>query len=158
MIGGVILNWLSWRWLFLVNVPVIAVGLVLAWRLLPEDRPAPGAARPPLDLVGLALLAPALTGILLGLSDLSEDGGLGHVGVLVPLLAGLALLGAFLVWATRPADRPPIVDVRLLRHRSLGTASAVLFTAGAALYAGLFLLPLYYQELRGESASTSACC
>ena len=41
MIGGVILNWLSWRWLFLVNVPVIAVGLVLAWRLLPADRPIP---------------------------------------------------------------------------------------------------------------------
>ena len=44
-IGGVILNWLSWRWLFLVNVPVIAVGLVLAWRLLPAGEappPAPG--------------------------------------------------------------------------------------------------------------------
>ena len=44
-----------------------------------------------------------------------------------------------------------MVDVRLLRLRSLGSASAVLFTAGAALYAGMFLLPLYYQQLRGES-------
>jgi MFS family permease len=43
------------------------------------------------------------------------------------------------------------VDVRLLRSRSLGTAAAVLFTAGAAIYAGLFLLPLYYQQLRGET-------
>src|ERR1700761_3686492 len=86
VIGGVILNWLSWRWLFLVNVPIIAVGLVLAWRLLPDDRPEPRAARPRLDLLGLALLAPALTGILLGLSNLSEDGGLGHAEVIVPLL------------------------------------------------------------------------
>jgi EmrB/QacA subfamily drug resistance transporter len=151
VIGGVILNWLSWRWLFLVNVPVIAVGLVLAWRLLPADRPEPGTARARLDLIGFVLLAPALAGILLGLSNLSEDGGIGHAGVLVPLLAGIALLGAFVAWASRPGDRHPIVDVRLLRSRSLGTAAAVLFTAGAAIYAGLFLLPLYYQQLHGET-------
>jgi EmrB/QacA subfamily drug resistance transporter len=151
VIGGVILNWLSWRWLFLVNVPVIAVGLVLAWRFLPADRLDPAAGRGRPDWIGLALLTPALTGILLGLSELSADGGIGHAGVLVPLLAGIALLAAFLAWALRPGGRPAIVDVRLLRLRSLGTASAVLFTAGAAMYAGMFLLPLYYQQLRGES-------
>src|SRR3984957_6103911 len=151
VIGGVILNWLSWRWLFLVNVPVIAVGLVLAWRLLPPDRPDPRAGRPRLDVVGLALLGPALAGILLGLANLSEDGGIDHAGVLVPLLAGIALLGAFVAWALSASDRQPIVDVRLLRLRSLGTASTVLFTAGAAMYAGMFLLPLYYQQLHGET-------
>jgi len=151
VIGGVILNWLSWRWLFLVNVPVIAVGLVLAWRLLPADRPDPGAARPRLDVIGLALLAPALAVILLGLSNLSEDGGIGHAGVLVPLVAGVALLGVFCAWALAPGDRQPIVDIRLLRLRSLGTASTVLFAAGAAIYAAMFLLPLYYQQLRGET-------
>ena len=151
VIGGVILNWLSWRWLFLVNVPVIAVGLVLAWRLLPADRPVPGTARPGLDVTGLVLLGPALAGILLGLSNLSEDGGIDHAGVLVPLLAGVALLGAFCAWALAPGGRQPIVDIRLLRLRSLGTAATVLFTAGAAMYAALFLLPLYYQQLRGET-------
>jgi len=156
VIGGVILNWLSWRWLFFVNVPVIAVGLVLAWRLLPADRPGPAAGRARLDVTGLVLLAPALAGILLGLSNLSEDGGVGHVGVLVPLLAGIALLGAFVAWATRPGDRHPLVDVRLLRLRSLGSASAVLFTAGAAMYAGMFLLPLYYQQLHGETVLHAA--
>jgi EmrB/QacA subfamily drug resistance transporter len=151
VIGGVILNWLSWRWLFLVNVPVIAVGLVLAWRLLPADRPAPGTVRARLDLIGLILLAPALAAILLGLSNLSEDGGIGHAGVLVPLLAGIALLGAFTAWALRARNSQPIVDIRLLRLRSLGSASTVLFTAGAAMYAGMFLLPLYYQQLHGET-------
>ncbi|HUL28183.1 MAG TPA: MDR family MFS transporter [Streptosporangiaceae bacterium] len=151
VIGGVILNWLSWRWLFLVNVPVVAAGLALAWRLLPPDRPDPAAGRARLDVTGLALLAPALAGILLGLSNLSEDGGIGQTGVLVPLLAGIALLGAFIAWALAPGGRHPVVDVRLLRLRSLGTAAAVLFTAGAAMYAGMFLLPLYYQQLRGET-------
>jgi len=107
VIGGVILNWLSWRWLFLVNVPVIAVSLVLASRLLPADRPLPGAGRARLDVFGLVLLAPALTGILLSLSNLSEDGGIGHASVLVPLLAGIVLFAAFTGWASRPGDRHP---------------------------------------------------
>lgn len=151
VIGGVILHWLSWRWLFLVNVPVVAVGLLLAWRFLPADRPEPSAGRVRLDRVGLVLLAPALAGILLGLSQLSRDGGIGHAGVLVPLLAGAGLLAGFVAWASRPGDRAPIVDIRLLRLRSLGSASAVLFTAGAAMYAGMFLLPLYFQQLHGQS-------
>lgn len=151
VIGGLILGALSWRWLFLVNVPLVAAGLVLAWRFLPADRPAAGAGRARLDAVGLALLAPGLAGVLLGLSRLAEDGGLGHVGVLGPLVAGLALLGAFVARALHPGARPPVVDVRLLQLRSLGGASAVLFAAGAAMYAAMFLLPLYYQQLRGES-------
>lgn len=151
VIGGVILNWLSWRWLFLVNAPLIAVGLLLASRFLPHDRPDPTAARPRLDWIGLALLAPGLTAILLGLSRLAEHGGLGHVGVLEPLMAGTVLLIAFCGWALRSRERQPIVDIRLLGTRSLGSASAVLFTAGAAMYAGMFLLPLYYQQLRSQS-------
>jgi EmrB/QacA subfamily drug resistance transporter len=150
-IGGVILNWLNWRWLFLVNVPVIAVGLLLAWRLLPPDRPDLGTERARLDVIGLVLLAPALAGILLGLSNLSQDGGLDHASVLVPLVAGVALLGAFCAWALAPGDRQPIVDIRLLGLRSLATASTVLFTAGAVIYAAMYLLPLYYQQLRGET-------
>src|SRR5689334_8076986 len=151
VIGGVILNWLSWRWLFLVNVPIVAAGLLLARRYLPDDRPLPSAGRVRLDWVGLTLLAPALTGVLLGLSQLAQHGGIGSAGVLVPLLAGIVLLVAFVAWACRPGDHEPVVDVRLLRARSLGSAAAVLFTAGGAMYAGMFLLPLYYQQLRGDS-------
>ena len=150
VIAGVILNWLSWRWLFLVNVPMVATGLVLAWRFVPADR-LDGTARTRLDVIGLLLLAPALAGILLGLSQLSQDGGIGHADVAVPLVAGIALLAAFGGWVLRAGAREPIVDIRLLGLRSLGTASLVLFTAGAALYAGMFLLPLFYQQLRGES-------
>ena len=151
VLGGVILHWLSWRWLFLVNVPVIAVGLLLAWRWLPEDRPAPQDAGSALDWTGLLLLAGGLVGILLGLSQLSEQGGVGHIAVLLPLCAGALLLTAFVAWAVPARGRPPIVDITLLRLRSLGAASTVLFAAGAAMYAGMFLLPLYYQQVRGES-------
>jgi EmrB/QacA subfamily drug resistance transporter len=156
ILGGVILNWLTWRWLFLINVPVIAVGLVLARRFLPPDRPPRGAPRARLDVTGLVLLAAALAGILLGLSNLSQDGGIGHAGVLGPLLAGVVVLAVFAWWALRPGEHRPVVNIRLLAVRSLGSASAVLFTAGAAMYAGLFLLPLYYQDLRGEDVLVAA--
>ena len=151
VIGGVVLTWLSWRWLFLINVPVIAARIA-ARPALPPSRPARAVdVRTRLDWVGLALLAPALTGILLGLSQLSGDRGIAHVGVLSPMLGGIALLAVFIGRAARPDQDQPIVDIRLLRLRSLGSASAVLFAAGAAMYAGMFLLPLYYQQLRGTS-------
>src|SRR6201996_5012097 len=97
VLGGVILNSLSWRWLFLINVPICAVGLFLAWRWLPADAPA--AARPRLDLIGLLLVAPGMVGVLLGLSNVSTDGGFGHRDVLLPLIIGLALVAAFAAWA-----------------------------------------------------------
>src|ERR1700729_47645 len=156
VLGGIILNWLSWRWLFLINVPVITVGVVLAHRFLPADRPARGATQARLDVTGLVLLAGALAGILLGLSNLSQDGGIDHASVLGPLLARLVVLPVFAWGALRRGARKPIVDIRLLSVRSLGSASAVLFTAGAAMYAGMFLLPLYYQQLRGETVLTAA--
>jgi EmrB/QacA subfamily drug resistance transporter len=156
VLGGIILNWLSWRWLFLINVPVIAVGLLLARRFLAPDRPARGGPRARLDVVGLVLLGVALVGLLLGLSNLSQDGGINHADVLIPLMIGLVMLAAFVAWALRRREQQPVVNIRLLRFRSLGSASAVLFTAGAALYAGLFLLPLYYQQLRGESVLDAA--
>ena len=148
VLGGVILNWLDWRWLFLVNVPGCAVGLYLAWRFLPADRPASPGTRSRLDLPGLLLIAPGLAGVLFGLSNVGKSGGLGRVDVQVPLIAGLVLLTAFVVWTLRRAGLA-LIDVRLLRIRSVGASSAVLFLAGACTYAAMFLLPLYWQELRG---------
>jgi len=158
-LGGVILNWLSWRWLFLVNVPVIAAGLFLAWRYLPADAPAAKAARPKFDLVGLLLAAPGVVGVLLGLSNVSADGGFGHADVLLPLVTGLALVAAFAGWAlhrTSTGTSAPLVNVRLLKVRSVSMSSAALFLAGACLYGAMFLLPLYYQELRGSSVLGAA--
>ena len=147
VVGGVILNWLSWRWLFLVNVPIIAVGLIMAWRFLAADADQRGPAR--LDWVGLSLLAPGLVGILYGFSQIAEHGDLARPGVLGPSISGVVLLAGFVLWALRAAD--PLLDVHLLRARSLASASATMFTAGAALYAGMFLLPLYFQQLQGRT-------
>jgi EmrB/QacA subfamily drug resistance transporter len=148
VIGGLILGALDWRWLFWVNVPFCVVGLILAWRVLDRDLTT---ARPKLDVVGLVLLSPGLVGILYGLSNAGKDGGFGRGDVLVPLLAGLALLALFAVYAVRRGDKA-LVDLRLFRHRPVWSASVLLFLSGASLYGGMLLLPLYWQDVRGFDA------
>jgi EmrB/QacA subfamily drug resistance transporter len=145
-VGGIILNWLDWRWIFWVNVPFCVVGLFLAWRLLPRDvRPA---TRPRLDIVGMVLLLPSLVALLLGLSNSAGTDGFAATDAWLPITVGAVLLAAFVAWALRRGDRA-LVDLRLLRHRSVWSASALLFLSGIAAYGIMLLLPLYLQQLRG---------
>ena len=71
VIGGLILDGLSWRWIFFINVPVCAIALVLAWRGLPDSRER---GEQPLDVLGLALLSPALAAIVYGLAEAGNRG------------------------------------------------------------------------------------
>jgi MFS family permease len=182
VIGGAILTHLSWRFMFWVNVPFCVVGILLAWRYLNVDasaRPdAPTAgernernepnelsepsepskpndelskpAKPKLDVPGLLLIAPGTSVVLLGLANAGTAAGFGHPDVIVPLVVGVVLLAAFVGYALRRSH--PLVEVRLLAKRPVGSASAVLFFSGFSLYGAMLLLPLYYQEVRGTSA------
>jgi EmrB/QacA subfamily drug resistance transporter len=155
VISGLIISNLSWRWIFYVNVPICLTALVLAWRGLPSDRPRAGTPRPGaparLDVGGVLLICPALAGLLYGLAQASTGGGFGHPKVLIPLAAGLVLLGAFVVHALRTSV-DPLVSVRLFRTPSFAGASGLLFLAGLSIYGAMLLLPLYFQHARGYSA------
>lgn len=151
-IGGLILNTLDWRWLFWVNVPFCLVGLLLAWRFIPNDEPS---SRPVLDWVGLVLISPALVGLLYGLSNVSQDGGFGRADVWMPVIAGIVFLVAFVLTQVR-RPQAALVDVRLLGRRPVASASAVLFLSGASLYGAMLLLPLYFQIVRGTDALAAA--
>ena len=153
LVGGAILTHLSWRFMFWVNVPFCAAGLMLAWRFMAGDAPRPSAARARLDLPGLALLAPGTVAVLLGLANAGTAAGFGHPGVIIPLAAGVVLLAAFTGYALRSAE--PIVAVRLLAKRPVASSSAVLFFTGFSLYGAMLLIPLYYQQVRGFSALTA---
>jgi EmrB/QacA subfamily drug resistance transporter len=147
VIGALIIAHLSWRWIFWVNVPFAVTGLVLAWRRLERgdiDKKAH------LDATGLVLLSPALAALIFGLTEAGIHGGFGHLVVTTPLACGVALLGLFTLHALR-ATRPPLFDVRLLTVRPFAASTAVLFLNGLGVYGALLLLPLYYQQLRGNS-------
>ena len=147
VVGALIIAHLSWRWIFWVNVPFAVTGLVLAWRRL-EHGDTDKAAY--LDATGLALLSPALAALIFGLTQAGMHGGFGHPIVIIPLVLGVALLGFFVLHALR-TTRPPLLDVRLFRARPFAASTAVMFLNGLGVYGALLLLPLYYQELRGNS-------
>ncbi|MFL5995810.1 MAG: MDR family MFS transporter [Streptomyces sp.] len=155
VIGGIILHHLgAWRWIFLFNIPFCLVGGYLAWRNLPTDRPRPGSG-PRLDLVGVLLLSPGIAAVVYGLTQLAGPDRFIGIKAGLPLLAGVVLLTGHLAWALR-RGADALLDIRLLRHRALASSTALLLLAGAALYGAMLLMPLYWQQVRGESALGAA--
>ena len=147
VIGGAIVDSVSWRWIFLVNLPVGAAALVLAQRLLPDARPRLGQR---LDLRGLALLSPGIVLFLYGLSEAGSEGGFSSTRTVVPALAGLALVAGFVAHALA-AGKGALLDLTLFRRRGFAVAATTNFVLGLALFGALILLPLYYQLVRRES-------
>jgi EmrB/QacA subfamily drug resistance transporter len=150
ILGGWLVQDVSWRWIFFVNLPIGIFALILAHRVLPRDQPKPAHR---LDVVELALLSPGLALLVYGLSEIGLHGGLGHDPALVlgTTLAGLVLLGGF-VWRGLHHTDDALIDLRLFRARSFSAASATNFLFGIALFGAMILLPLYYQHVRGEGA------
>jgi EmrB/QacA subfamily drug resistance transporter len=146
VVGGAILEKLHWSWIFLVNVPIGAIALALAWRMLPKtDSGAAGR----LDVVGLGLLSGGSTAVVYGLSELATHPSVTAPTVLWPIVAGLALCAVF-CWHAPRIERP-LLDIRLYANRVFAAASLTTFALGASLFGAMILVPLYYQEVRHES-------
>jgi EmrB/QacA subfamily drug resistance transporter len=148
VVGGLIIGHLNWHWIFWVNVPFAVAGLLWAWRSLPADR---RGTTERLDVLGLVLLSPAVAAMIYGLTEVATEGGFVHSAVLVPIALGLALLAAFVFHALY-TSREPLIDLRLFSKRSFSASTSLLFLSGFALYGGMLLMPLYFQEVRGQSA------
>ncbi|MGO3325754.1 DHA2 family efflux MFS transporter permease subunit [Gordonia sp. (in: high G+C Gram-positive bacteria)] len=149
VIGGLILHWLDWHWLFLVNVPVCVVALAFS-RRIPDDRRADA---PRLDWIGLLLMAPGVAALLLGLSNAHT--GIVHNAVLVPAAIGVALLAVFAVRSMR-ARGATLLDVGVLAVRNVAASSIGLFFFGLATFGAMLALPLYFQQVRGETVLGAA--
>jgi EmrB/QacA subfamily drug resistance transporter len=147
ILGGWLVDDVSWRWIFYVNIPIGAIALIAARRLLATDEPA---AHERLDWLGLLLLSPGLAAFVYGLAETSSQGGITSAQALIPMVAGVLLIGAFIAHALRSAW--PLIDVNLFRNRTMSAASATTFAFAMAMFGAMFLLPLYYQVVRGQSA------
>jgi EmrB/QacA subfamily drug resistance transporter len=146
VVGGTILESLHWSWIFLVNVPIGVLAFFLGWRMIPRTESGVAGR---LDVTGLVLLSSASTATVYGLSQLGSNSSLTAPGVVLPIVAGLALTVLF-CWHALRVERP-LLDVRLYANRVFAAASFTTFGLGAALFGAMILVPLYYQEVRGES-------
>ncbi|WP_185994845.1 MDR family MFS transporter [Nocardioides campestrisoli] len=149
VLGGLLVEYGSWHWIFLVNVPVGVLAVALALWRLPGERDLYDPGR--LDTLGLALLSLSLASLLYGLSEASSKGGFGEPTVLWPLAGGVVGLGLY-TWHSLAAGARSIIDVRLLGDRLFASGALALFLTAIGLFGGMLLLPLYYQTVRGEGA------
>jgi EmrB/QacA subfamily drug resistance transporter len=147
ILGGWLVDDVSWRWIFYVNLPIGAVALAAAAKLLPRDKPA---AHQRLDWLGLVLLSPGLAAFVYGLAETSSSGGIGATKAWLPMLTGALLIGTFIFHAARHAW--PLIDVKLFKVRAMSAASATTFSFAAGMFGAMFMIPLYYQVVRGQSA------
>lgn len=143
LLGGVLISALSWRWIFLVNLPIGIVGTWMAQRFVPAIQP-PGGQR--FDFAGATTLFISLVGLLLGLT-LAQEAGFANP-LSVTLFAVWVIFLALFIWIElRSSD--PMIDLRLFRNRifrvNLGTGFLTFF----AISGILILMPFYLENLLG---------
>jgi MFS transporter, DHA2 family, multidrug resistance protein len=153
-LGGWIVDHFHWSWIFLINVPVGALGFAMVARFVPADERAPaGAARARLDWLGIALLWMTLLALQYVLEEGQRHGWFAS-GVILGLavLAGLGF-AAFVRHELRATS--PTVNLRVFRDPTYAIATVTNAIAMAVMLSGTFLLPVFMQELLGTSAMSS---
>lgn len=146
--GGLMLQWLSWRWAFIVNVPCAA----LAWLVLRGTRFGTAAAvKHPLDGAGAVLLGLGLVAALLATRGELAPGGPWAMGALA-----LVALAAWVVVERRAAD--PLLPLSLFGRRGFGVVAGLSALSGVNLFAAVVFVPLYLQQGLGFTPLHSALC
>jgi EmrB/QacA subfamily drug resistance transporter len=146
ILGGWLVDDVSWRWIFFINVPIGIVAFAAAYIVLDRDEAQPTHR---LDWLGMALLSPGLTFLIFGLAETSSHGA-GAPRAWVPIAVGALLIIAFLrhSWTAKA----PLIDIRTFTHTRAGAAAGVFLLFAIAMFGSLLLVPLYFQNVRGQSA------
>lgn len=149
LLGGVLIDNLSWRAIFFINVPLAAIVLWLVFRHVPESR---AEVRRELDIPGAVLVTGALGAIVYGFTE-SSTRGFGDPRIFGALATGFTLLVAFFVVEWK--SREPMMPLSLFRSRAFSGANALTLFLYAALAGGLFFVPMDLIQLHGFSATAA---
>lgn len=148
LLGGILSDLASWRWIFLINLPVAAIALLLVPRLVAESR-SPSRRHGRLDVSGAVLITAGLSLMVFALLGKGEQAWVSGA-VLVPLACGLALISLFIVVEARAKN--PLVPLRFfLRSGTRSASYGVYLLASGAMIAMYFSLSLYMQQVLGYS-------
>ena len=146
ILGGWLIEAASWKWVFLINLPIGVIGLIYAQFALPKDEAKPSES---FDFVGMLMLSPGLALFLYGISSLPETSTITATKVWLPMTAGALLVIGFVLYSFKP--KHPLLDLRLFRNRNLSVASLSLFVFIIAFMGAGLLFPSYFLQVRGES-------
>ena len=144
VVGGAIVQSISWQWIFWLNVPIALALIPVAIRQLQESRGPNGA----LDLRGLALASTGLLGIVLGVIR-GNQVGWGSAQVLLAGAVGAALLAAFVAWELHTPN--PMLPMRLFRCRTFSAANVTSLLMSFGMFGAIFLLTQFLQTAQGYS-------
>ena len=144
LVGGAVIEGISWQWIFWLNVPVGVALAPLAARLLAESR---GPARR-LDLPGVVLASAGLLGVVYGVVR-GNPAGWGSTEVVASIAAGAALLAGFVAWELRAAD--PMLPMRFFRSRAFAATNGVSFAMTFGIFGSIFLLAQFFQSVQHYS-------
>lgn len=145
-LGGGLVQGLGWRWIFMINVPISLIATVAALYLLPQTPSRPAGR---LDLGGLVRLSLGVPAMVFALTQAEQSGSLLSPGALLPLLAGILLVGDFVRHALVCVR--PLLDVRLCARPTFSAGLVAIFFVDIAWFGVLLLLPLSFQQLRHAS-------
>jgi EmrB/QacA subfamily drug resistance transporter len=149
MLGGLLTDYASWRWVFYINLPPGALAMVLLARALPGGA----RRRPSLDWTGLVLFAVGVTALLVEIVEGGRAGAWTGADVLGPLALAAVLLAVFIPVEHRAAE--PIVPLRLFRTRMVAAATINGFLSGMAMFGAISFVPLFLQHIGGMSATAA---
>jgi EmrB/QacA subfamily drug resistance transporter len=144
LVGGAVIEGISWQWIFWLNVPVGIALVPLAARRLAESHGPAGR----LDLPGLALASIGLLGVVFGVVR-GNPAGWGSLEVTAPIAAGAALLVAFVAWELRAAA--PMLPMRFFRSRTFAATNGVSLAMTFGIFGSIFLLAQFFQSVQGYS-------
>jgi DHA2 family multidrug resistance protein len=138
-IGGYLIDWSSWHWIFLVNVPVGIAVAALAWRYIEEPGFVPD--RQPIDGIGIALLATGMPALQYVLEEGNRDGWFDSTRIVALTWVAVIALTTFIAHELETPH--PVVDLRVFKNRSYSAGTGINFLTGVALFGSSYLFSLF---------------
>ncbi len=153
-VGGAIVTYISWQWIFFVNVPIGIAALIATFAIIPDVRPG---RRHGWDILGLILATAGLFAIVFGLIEGQRYnwGEIGSYGVTIPevIIGGVALIAVFLIWERYQAE--PLVPLSLFKDRNFAVANWIAAAISFGMLSLFLPIVIYLQSVRGFSALTA---